>query len=342
MKHYSEGYQESENFKGPEVLRSEHIAGAVKTFKESLADFSYQGTVGDLKERRSAWHEFLSKTIEPAGQRYLQEMRSADAGEDALARIQTIFGGARVIERALDERLGKEFGQETKEQGKERVLREAAWQQQMAWLILRHRTMRQLSDLMNNFWSSLNRVGNAIVEGEGYMEKRERGIERLVTAVQIFEDAGWKMSRVKAEKDVEEGVDTEGIRALPDGRRLIVAVQVKPSSLESEGEGAIEIFYPLPAESEAPENVWSLVRSVRKRTEQDPGIPILPIRINMPSSRERPEKIAHGTGLFKTPSLASESVLDKKSQERLNTIETLLGQPQSFKLKKRRIYVPNK
>lgn len=341
MKQHEENYQESESFKGPEVLRSEHVAGAVVALQESLADFSYRGTVGDLKERRRAWREFLSKTMEPAGQRYLQEMRSAGASEDASARIKTIFDGTRVIDRALAERLGKEFGLETKEQGKERVLQEAAWQQQMASLILRHRNMNPLADHMNNFWSSLNRIGNAVIEQGGYMEQQERGIERLVSAVQILEDAGWEMFRVKAEKDVEEGVDTEGVRALPGGKRLIMAVQVKPSRWENEGGGVLEIFYPLPAESEAPKDMRSLVRSVRERKKQNPHIPIFAVRMGMPSSWERPREITRGTGLLKKAvGSTARSVLDKTSQERLNTIETLARQSQPFKLKKGSIYVP--
>lgn len=259
-----------------------------------------------------------------------------------MARIKTIFDGARVIDRALAERLGKEFGLETKEQGKERVLQEAAWQQRMASLILRHRNMNFLANHMNNFWSSLNRVGDAIIEQEGYMGKRERGIERLVGAVQTLENAGWEMFRVKAKKDVEEGIDTEGVRTLPDGKRLVIAAQIKPSQWENEGEGMLKIFHPLPAESETPEDMRALVRNVRERKKQNPHIPIFAIRMGMPSSQERPEKITRGTGLLKKAAEPeAKSVLDKTSQERLNEIETLAEQSQSFiKPKKGKIYVP--
>lgn len=342
MKQYLETYRESEKFKGPEALRSEQLSRAAEIFQKSLAEFSYQGIVGDLKERRHAWRTFLVGTIEPAKRHSLQEMRNAGASEDALAQIETIFDGARVIDRALAERLGEEFGLETKEQGKERILREAAWQQRMAWLILRHRTMHSLAEIINDFWSSLSRNGDAIIEHDGYMKSRKHGIEHLVSAVRILEDAGFEMFRVKEERDVEEGTDTEGVRILPDGRRFVIAVQVKPSLPEREEEGSLEIFHPLPAESEVGEDMHSLVRSVKERKKQNSHVPIFAIRMNVPSSWACPKGIAQGTGLLKKMSGVAPSILDKKSQERLNNIETLAKAPQSFKPKKRRIYVPNK
>lgn len=306
---------------------------AVFACEEAVSAVSSRWKAATLQERTYAWE----KERPVFEQKIMGNMKT---GVDP--RIEKVFGGiGRVMERGL---LREEGNAYLKVHSKDHMARlneaDATWQHNAAELIFATRKMKNADEFYKRFWNSVNSLGAQVGHNPIHGEELKNGVERLVTAVEVVEELGFVAGKPSPREDACEEIDIWGIGYGTDEQKKVrLAIQVKGPVKQSERkEGAAEVLYPYPAQSEISDASWGIVEAARKRQRAHPDHVYVPIFLRLPASYENPNAIQEGTGLLKS-GVSALSLLDEKSRMRIlavkQTMETSRQKP-----KRRITYVP--
>ena len=297
--------------------------------------------------RQPKWEDVLSR-FDEARENFKREN---NLSVDEIEEIDVLFGAGKVMHRELErdredfnrsqlERLdtiGKKSEKgKMAEAGIAREKEEAFWQQRMALFTLKNRNWEGLEKYLDKFWAPLETLSKKLLGPKSdRIEREQRGIARLVTAVRIFEKLGYGCWTSGGYHDAIDKIDFVAIKKMA-GKEIAMLIQAKPNEWGDKPEPKFETFYPLPERgAEIPEKVWGLIEWVKKNQALREH-KLVPILARIPNNETRPDEIDYPSGIPK------KSFLDNLPKECLYQIRKVEEEQieNTQRHNKRRIYVP--